>query len=501
MIVRNEAEVLAESLRSVEPIADEIVVLDTGSADSTPQIALDHGAAVYRMGWPDDFAAARNACLRYVTGDWVLWLNAGERLQAESAAGLSAFVTRQADRQTVYRLMVESPPAVEGASGEQVAQWRLMPNCRVLQFRGRVRESVGASMEGSGMKLADAPARILCHPRRNDPARKTAIARRDLALAGRDAADSPTVRPATLLAMGEAHASLGENTRAEEMFRRAIQLARAGSAEKLEGYYGLLSVSQSSPQAVQGQIALCMEALGAFPLDAQLLLAMGNYLQASNRIDMARRSFEAAVQHGQVNREIWHLIELGETAYGCLGLTLQLENRDDEARFVLQRSLDAYPNSVRLLRQALHLNVKLGRLADALKLVERMPLSVHQRHALLDAVRGACRAVAADWTPALGYLQAAYVAGCRDPLCLCWLAATLLANGQFEAAMPVLKDWQQTEPGSVELQSYLRAVKDAGAPPHHRRVDSGAAVGEVSGPWFSLDNPSLIHPGQKLVIP
>ena len=84
MIVRDEQEVLAESIESVGKIADEIVVLDTGSADRTPELAAQLGATVHRTAWENDFSAARNHCLRLVTGNWVLWLDAGERIRAQT---------------------------------------------------------------------------------------------------------------------------------------------------------------------------------------------------------------------------------------------------------------------------------------------------------------------------------------------------------------------------------------------------------------------------------
>ena len=100
MIVRDEQEVLATSIDSVRPIADEIVVLDTGSTDQTVTIAKRLGAVVGQAAWDDDFSAARNRCLEQVTGDWVLWLDAGELAEirklysspSERAAHLDAMV-------------------------------------------------------------------------------------------------------------------------------------------------------------------------------------------------------------------------------------------------------------------------------------------------------------------------------------------------------------------------------------------------------------------------
>ena len=63
MIVRDEEDVLGRCLDSVAGVADEVVVVDTGSRDRTRQIALEKGARVYDFSWCDDFAAARNFAL------------------------------------------------------------------------------------------------------------------------------------------------------------------------------------------------------------------------------------------------------------------------------------------------------------------------------------------------------------------------------------------------------------------------------------------------------
>lgn len=83
MIVKNEEATLPACLSSVKDVADEIVVLDTGSCDRTFDIAKDFGARVYSYEWSNDFAAARNQSLKYATGDWILVLDADEVLVPE----------------------------------------------------------------------------------------------------------------------------------------------------------------------------------------------------------------------------------------------------------------------------------------------------------------------------------------------------------------------------------------------------------------------------------
>ena len=80
MIVKNEAANLPRCLASVKDLADEIIVIDTGSGDDTPMIAEQAGAKVNFLIWGDDFAHARNVSLDQATQEWILVLDADETL-------------------------------------------------------------------------------------------------------------------------------------------------------------------------------------------------------------------------------------------------------------------------------------------------------------------------------------------------------------------------------------------------------------------------------------
>jgi len=80
MIVRDEAARIEACLASVSGFVDEMVVVDTGSRDDTIAIAERCGARVHRIEWPGDFAPARNQALQWLQGEWVLVLDADERL-------------------------------------------------------------------------------------------------------------------------------------------------------------------------------------------------------------------------------------------------------------------------------------------------------------------------------------------------------------------------------------------------------------------------------------
>ncbi|MCM3271415.1 TPR domain-containing glycosyltransferase [Paenibacillus elgii] len=81
MIVKNEEKVLRRCLESVQGLVDEIVIVDTGSTDSTVEIAREFTSHVYFFEWINDFAAAKNFSIRHAASKWILNLDADEYLQ------------------------------------------------------------------------------------------------------------------------------------------------------------------------------------------------------------------------------------------------------------------------------------------------------------------------------------------------------------------------------------------------------------------------------------
>jgi glycosyltransferase involved in cell wall biosynthesis len=95
MIVKNEEASLPKCLSSVKDVVNEMVVLDTGSSDRTPDIAKQFGAKLHHFQWCNDFSAARNEALKYVTGDWVLVLDADEVLTREIVPQLQGAIQNE----------------------------------------------------------------------------------------------------------------------------------------------------------------------------------------------------------------------------------------------------------------------------------------------------------------------------------------------------------------------------------------------------------------------
>ncbi|HBA68864.1 MAG TPA: glycosyl transferase family 2 [Lachnospiraceae bacterium] len=84
MIVKNEERILGRCLSCLADLADEIIIVDTGSEDKTKKVAAEYTDKIYDFQWTDDFSAARNFAFSKATGDYIYSADADEILDEEN---------------------------------------------------------------------------------------------------------------------------------------------------------------------------------------------------------------------------------------------------------------------------------------------------------------------------------------------------------------------------------------------------------------------------------
>lgn len=80
IIAKDEAQHIERCLLSLTGLADELIVIDTGSSDATPDIAVHCGATVFHEPWRHDFSFHRNQAMDRATGHWLLIIDADEEV-------------------------------------------------------------------------------------------------------------------------------------------------------------------------------------------------------------------------------------------------------------------------------------------------------------------------------------------------------------------------------------------------------------------------------------
>lgn len=142
MIVRNEEKYLAEALQSVQDVVDEMIIVDTGSSDRTVEIAREYGAKVFFYEWDDDFAAARNESLKHASGDWILVMDADERLDQHLKENLRLFLV-PTERALRYQVFIRNYMR-QGDAGSILGHYmvRLFRKTPDTRFFGIIHEQV-----------------------------------------------------------------------------------------------------------------------------------------------------------------------------------------------------------------------------------------------------------------------------------------------------------------------------------------------------------------------
>ncbi len=153
LIVRDEESHLERCLRSLAGHVDEIVVIDTGSTDRTVEIAEEFGAKIGHFAWCDDFSAARNESLALATGNWALWIDADEEVEATSWGAIREGLMRPQFGGYFVEIVNFMSEEHEGAKYVH-SPVRLFQRLPGILFEGRIHEQVVPSLDRLGLPSA-----------------------------------------------------------------------------------------------------------------------------------------------------------------------------------------------------------------------------------------------------------------------------------------------------------------------------------------------------------
>ncbi len=159
MIVKNEERVLERCLDSVGGLDAELVIVDTGSTDRTGELARRYGARVQAFDFSIvDFSAARNHALACASGRWILALDADESLEPAGLPVIQELVARGENAGYYFERLNFRSNAERPARDHVV---RLFPNRPDYRYRGRVHETMDASILAAGGRLVPTDIRIV----------------------------------------------------------------------------------------------------------------------------------------------------------------------------------------------------------------------------------------------------------------------------------------------------------------------------------------------------
>jgi glycosyltransferase involved in cell wall biosynthesis len=140
IIAKDEEKYIGQCLNSIKTIADEIILVDTGSTDRTVKIARRYTDKIYFHTWNHNFSEARNHYLKYATGNWIFQIDADEELVKEDIpAVLRAVQDDSIDAIAIQIVSTASKGRIRAAVHNSE---RLFRNNGIIHYEGRVHNRV-----------------------------------------------------------------------------------------------------------------------------------------------------------------------------------------------------------------------------------------------------------------------------------------------------------------------------------------------------------------------
>ena len=285
MIVRNEEAFLAGCLDRLRALVDEIVVVDTGSTDRTRDIAAASGVRPFDFLWTDDFSAARNYALDQATADWILYIDADERLRPYDRGTLE----KELADPTLCAATVPFHPRTGFTAYYEYRLFRRDPRIR---FRGAIHETVEPDIQRlvtTGAARIGACGLTIDHLGYDGD--QSAKLDRNFRLLLKELGADPK-RLYLWWHLGTVYRDMGRLNEAISAWSRGIDLARQGAQDRPDRVLCFIEMCKLRLDRGEPAMELLREAIALQPdnlflewLEARALVASGNSAEAAAKFE------------------------------------------------------------------------------------------------------------------------------------------------------------------------------------------------------------------------
>jgi len=459
MIVRDNEDTIEACLDSIYPWVDEIIVVDTGSKDRTPEICRRFGARMFEFPWCDDFSAARNESLRHATGDWVFWMDSDDTIPQEQGQQLRALVYGDHEQDCMGYVMQVHCKSSEPGQLTIVDHVKVFRNLPDLRFEHRIHEQILPSIRRAGGNVAFTDIFVIHSGSDPTPEIRKRKLERDFRILALDEADRPD-HPFVLFNLGMTHEDAGQYGEAERCLRRCIAVSGDGESH-LAKTYSLLVNTLKSLERIGEAIEISDAALALYPGDKELLFRKATLLLGIGRFEEAAAAFEMLLSES-VDRTFKSFDPsiIGYKAHHNLALAYQHLGENDVAARQWLEAIRLCPQFgfgwLCLVRHYL----KIGHADTAIQLAGRMRSVLG--HAADSAIAAAiCHESKGEIQEAQISLETAFVAT-GDTTCLDELGRILFESEHFADCVLVLERLLSLQPenaaASQNLGASLRAT-------------------------------------------
>ena len=220
MIVKDESGFIEDCLKSLEDAVDEIVVVDTGSTDGTQELVRSFPKAkLIEIPWEDDFSKARNISLDHATGDWILIVDADERLHPDDVKHLRKLI-RKATAEAYFLDVVNFPDHPDQTLiSRRIGLFRRRPDIR---FEYRIHEQVDPSIARAKLRVEFSHVRLLHHGYDAEVRKSKKKSERNRRIIERALQDDPD-NPFMNFNLAQEYFVLGEFSHSLKYYRKALE--------------------------------------------------------------------------------------------------------------------------------------------------------------------------------------------------------------------------------------------------------------------------------------
>lgn len=397
VIVKNEEKHIERWLANVRRIADEIIVVDTGSTDRTVELAEAGGAKVYFFAWIHDFAAAKNYALDQAHGDWIVFLDADEYFTEDALERLPQVLQEVHPQRKIVGLVspfLNIDEADHGRVIDQAYQMRIFRRSRTLRYVGSVHEMIRNMAMESGKREYQMTDLMFIHTGYSilTQAEKN---KRNLELLLRERAREGKDDPKKFPYFMDVYYNMGEFETCLEYARKFLDYVdRAQESQETERrtWFTLLSAMDQLGTLAEHGMEEVERALAKHPRWAELAWGKGKVFFRQMRYGKAREMFFRAMELSKLPEE--HPEELQHAfmpavmpeLYYLLGRTYQEEGKESIALQYWQKSLKAYFYQVRCLRDALQVLLR-GNVTKTIAFFEELSLDETAKRFLCEQLR------------------------------------------------------------------------------------------------------------------
>lgn len=367
MIAKDEEENLPRVLSSVHGLVDEIILVDTGSSDRTPDIARSFGAQVYHFAWCDDFAAARNEALKHARGEWILVLDADDEMDRGELRRLRALLS--VSDATGLMLPIRSPLDPEGRNVMTNYLVRVFRNDPRIRFRRRIHETVeGAILSLGGTIHRLTTISILHHGYKESGKVSYKVTERNFQMLLAALRENPK-DPAILAYLGKTYLFRGETKIARALFEKMLRLSGGSGFFALSTYLDLAFMEEDEAKALE----YLKKAEGMDPHLPDLWYVYGKVYQRNGRWQEAFEAFEKVLTVDAAQSTslmTFFRIDVADL-YVSLSQCAAMVGDEEKAEYYSRKALEYFPNDPAVLNNLAVSLIQKDRLDEAEAYLER----------------------------------------------------------------------------------------------------------------------------------